>query len=129
MNILDENIIDSQRLQLKSWRVPIRQIGYEVAQQGIKDAEIIPLLHRLNRPTFFTRDDDFYERGLRHAGYCLVHLNVRKAEVAVFMRRVLRHPSLNTKAKRMGCVVRASHFGLTVWRLHAETEEIVEWND
>ena len=29
-------------LLLKSWRIPIRQIGYEVGRKGIKDAEIIP---------------------------------------------------------------------------------------
>ena len=30
MNILDENIIDNQRRQLNSWRIRVRQIGYEV---------------------------------------------------------------------------------------------------
>lgn len=28
VNILDENILDSQRLLIKSWRVLVRQIGY-----------------------------------------------------------------------------------------------------
>jgi hypothetical protein len=28
----------------------------------MKDDEIIPLLHSLRRPTFFTRDLGFYER-------------------------------------------------------------------
>lgn len=127
MNILDENIIDSQRLKLQSWRISVRQIGHELGRKGLKDNEIIPFLHQLNRPTFFTRDDDFYDRKLCHAGYCIVHLDVRKEEAATFARRVLRYPAFNTKAKRMGKVIRASHVGLSVWQLHAEKEDHLDW--
>lgn len=128
MNILDENIIDNQRRQLKSWRVSVRQIGYEVGRKGMKDREIIPFLHQLSQPTFFTRDDGFYERKLCHTGYCLVYLDVRKEEVATFVRRVLRHRAFKTKAKRMGKVIRASHIGLSVWTLHAEKEVRFDWD-
>ncbi|MGH2541569.1 MAG: hypothetical protein ACRDIB_02150, partial [Ardenticatenaceae bacterium] len=64
MNILDENIIDSQRRRLQGWRISVRQIGYNVGRQGIKDDEIIPLLHDLRRPTFFTLDSGFFSRDL-----------------------------------------------------------------
>ena len=74
---------------------------------GMKDEEITPLLHELDRPTFFTLDDDFYDRRLRHEGYCLVHLDIEEEVVAEYIRRFLRHREMNTKAKRMGCVVRA----------------------
>jgi hypothetical protein len=127
VNVLDENIIDNQRRQLMSWRMRIHQIGYEVGRKGMKDREIIPFLHQLKQPTFFTRDDDFYERKLCHAGYCLVYLDIRKEEVATFIRRILRHPEFKTKAKRMGKVIRASHVGLSVWNLHAEKEEYLDW--
>ena len=66
---------------------PVRQIGDAVGRQGMKDSEIIPLLHGLASPTFFTRDDDFYDHRLCHASYCLVHCAVGKNEVAVFVRR------------------------------------------
>jgi len=95
----------------------------------MKDNEIISLLHDLTRPTFFTRDDDFFDRDLCHAGYCLVHTSVEKNEVAVFTHRLLRHPEFNTKAKRMGPVVRVSHAGLLVWRLHAEKTQRFDWPD
>ena len=127
MNILDENIIDNQRRQLLNWRVSVRQIGYESGRKGMKDHEIIPFLHQMNHPTFFSRDDDFYKRRLCHAGYCLVYLDVRKEDVAVFVRRVLRHMAFKTKAKRMGKVIRASHSGLSIWNLHAEKEERLNW--
>lgn len=42
MNILDENIPESQRQLLRSWRIRVRQIGYEVGRQGMKDERIIP---------------------------------------------------------------------------------------
>ena len=128
MNIFDENIIDSQRQQLKNWRISVRQIGYEAGRKGMKDREIIPFLHGLNQPTFFTRDDDFYQRNLCHAGYCLIFLDVRKEEVAIFVRRILRQQALKTKAKRMGKVIRASHIGLSVWNLHASKVEHLDWD-
>ena len=127
MNILDENIIDNQRRQLLNWRISVRQIGYESGKKGMKDHEIIPFLHQLRQPTFFSRDDDFYKRGLCHAGYSLVYLDVRKEDVAVFVRRVLRHTAFKTKAKRMGKVIRASHSGVSIWNLHAEKEERLSW--
>jgi len=93
----------------------------------MKDQEIIPFLLHLRRPTFFTRDADFYERSLCHARYCLVYLAVKKDEVAIFVRRLLRHWEFDTEAKRMGAVIRVSHAGLSVWRLHTEEEMRFDW--
>ena len=57
---------------------------------GIQDEEIIPFLLQTKRPTFFTRDEHFYDPKLRHAKYCLVYLAVNKYESAIFVRRILR---------------------------------------
>jgi hypothetical protein len=127
MNVLDENVLASQRHLLRGWRIPFRQIAHEIGRQGMDDDEIIPLLHGLRQPTFFTLDDDFYKRNLCHARYCLVYLNVRHSEAAIFVRRLLRHPEFDTQTKRMGAVIRVSHAGLSVWRLHAEEETFIEW--
>ena len=127
MIILDENVIENQCELLRSWRIRFRQIGFEIGRPGIKDHEIIPLLNKLRRPTFFTRDDDFYNRKLSHAKYCLAHLAVRKDEVALFVRRVLRHQEFNTEAKRIGTVIRASHTGLRVWHFNAAKEVRYDW--
>jgi hypothetical protein len=123
MNILDENIIASQRQRLRSWRIRVRQIGVDLARKGLQDEEILPFLHHLRRPTFFTRDRGFYQREVCHRQYGIVGLEVAPEDVAIFVRRVLRHPRLNTQAKRLGTVVRASHRGLGLWRLHAQEEE------
>ncbi|MEA1900322.1 MAG: hypothetical protein U9N47_06105 [Thermodesulfobacteriota bacterium] len=129
MNILDENIINNQCQLLRSWRIPFRQIGFSIGRQGLQDKGIITLLHTLHRPTFFTRDDDFYDCNLSHAGYCLVYLAVRKDEVAIFMRRLLHYKKFDTEAKRMGSVIRVSHAGLSVWRLHTQQQIRFGWTD
>lgn len=127
MNILDENIRDDQRVLLRSWGVPFHQIGVDVGRKGLKDNEIIPLLHQLRDTTFFTRDLGFYDRNLCHERYCLVCLALEKDEVAVFVRRFLRHPEVRTKAKRMGAVIRLSHARLSLWRRNASKEADINW--
>ncbi len=128
MNLLDENIPDSQRQLLRSWRIRVHQIGHEVGRQGIKDEEIISLLHGFAPATFFTRDLGFYDRNLCHDSYCLVCLAVGQYEVASFVRRFLRHSSFNTRAKRMGKVIRLSHAGMRIWQIHAEKQEEIGWS-
>jgi hypothetical protein len=127
MNILDENTPEGQRLLLTRKRVRVRQIGYDIGRDGMKDDAIIPLLHHLDRPTFFTRDAGFYDRHLCHDGYCLVHLHVGERKMAEYVRRVLRHQELNAKVKRMGAVVQASPTGLSFWRLREQKEIQAEW--
>jgi hypothetical protein len=129
MNILDENIMESQRHFLRRWRIPIRQIGENIARKGIQDDEILSFLHQLPRPTFFTRDLGFYRREMCHRQYCIVCLGIAPSEVAMFVRRVLRHGALNTRVKRMRTVVRASRRGLVLWRLHAQAEEFLPWTE
>ncbi len=128
MIILDENILDGQRLLLDAWRLAARQIGVNLGRKGLKDEEILVLLRQHRDPTFFTRDADFYHSDLRHRSYCLVVTSVGQNEVATFIRRFLRHPDFDTRAKRMGRVVRVSHAGLVVWGLRAQTEIHIGWS-
>ena len=127
MIVLDENIPASQRLLLENWRLRPRQIGVNLGRRGLQDEEITVFLQKLRRPTFFTRDVDFYDRQLVHAKYALVFLAVERHEVAHFVRRLLRHPALGTQAKRMGAVIRASSAGLSIWRLREPTETHLNW--
>jgi len=80
-------------------------------------------------PHYFTRDFGFYDRRFRHARYCLVHLAVKKDEIAIYVRRLLRHRKFDTKVKRMETVIRVAHIGLSVWQLHEEKELHLEWAD
>jgi hypothetical protein len=119
VNILDEDIPESQRQLLRSWRIHIRRIGIDQGWLGMKDPDILPLLHSLDRPTLFTLDAGFWKLGLCHPRYCLVYLDVPDYEAAEFIRRTLRHPALSTRAKRMGAVVRVRHGGISMWRIRA----------
>ena len=127
MNILDENVPEDQRSQLLTWGISIHQVGFDVGRQGMKDEEIIPFLHTLRDTTFFTRDLGFHARKLCHPRYCLVCLAIGQDEAAVFVRRVLNHPELNTKAKRMSAVIRVSHAGFSMWRRNATQEAYISW--
>ena len=127
MNVLDENIPEEQRFLLAKWRVPFRQIGFELGQKGLKDPAIIPLLLTLPHPTFFTRDMDFCKRSLCHSRYSLIVMDVDEVETAFSIRRLLHHPRFNTQARRMGTVIRISATGLSVFHLHALTEEHFPW--
>lgn len=127
MIILDENILEGQRLLLQAWRLAARQIGLDIGRKGLKDEEIIVLLKRQRNATFFTRDGDFFDPRLRHSGYCIVVAGVGQNEVAAFIRRFLRHPDFNSQAKRAGRVVQISHTGLTFWRLRSQARTHVSW--
>lgn len=128
MNVLDENIPADQRELLERWRIRTRQIGRDVGRQGMKDEdEIIPLLLQLSRPTFFTRDLGFFRAELRHQSYCVICLAVRADEAASFIRRGLRHPELNTRAKRLGKVIECQHTGIRVLKKSALGEARLDW--
>jgi hypothetical protein len=115
MNILDENVRNDQRALLRNWRIPFRQIGNEISRSGIQDADILPVLNRLKRPTFFTHDQDFFESNLCSPRYCIVWLDVLNADVAMYLRRFLHHPAFDTFSKRMGKVVRVRPERISYW--------------
>jgi hypothetical protein len=127
MNVLDENIREDQRGLLQRWGIPVHQIGVDADRKGMQDEEIIPFLHTLRDATFFTRDLGFSDRKLCHPQYCLVCLVVGKDEVAVFIRRILRQPEVDTKAKRMGVVMRVSRAGIAIWRRNVTKETYIHW--
>lgn len=126
MIVVDVFVDDYERDRLRAWRIRAHKIGRDLGVKGIKDEQIIPLLMSLTRPTLFTVDDDFNNPRLCHSAYCVVYLAIRATDVATYVRRVLRHPVLNTQAKRMGAVIRAREPGLRVWRRN-EAEQALAW--
>jgi hypothetical protein len=128
MIVLDENIDVFQRQQLDRWGMHFRRIGGEIGRFGMKDCnEVIPLLHALRRPTFFTRDRDFYQPWLRHSGYCLVFLEVAPSQTVNYLRRFLRHPAFRTQAQRMGKVINAHQEGVAYWQVGVDEAQKIEW--
>ncbi len=129
MNLLDENIIASQRELLRSWNVSVRQIGFDFEQSGLDDEQIITLLHRHRRVTFVTRDLGFFERHLCHSRYCIACLAVSKEEVALFVRLLLRHKEFRTQGQRLGTVLQVSHGGIRRWQLGSTQPTFAAWTE
>lgn len=115
MNLLDENIRADQAERLRDWGIPCREIIGTLTKSGTQDPDILRLLHRLKNPTFFTHDQDYFLRSLRHPAYCLVWLDTYDGDAAVFIRQFLRHPRFNTHAQRMGVVARTHPDGVLYW--------------
>jgi hypothetical protein len=128
VNILDENIDSVTRKRLQWLKVPFRHIGSDIGHSGMKDLnDVIPLLHSLKYPTFFTRDEDFYARPLIHAEYCLVHLDVPPGESADYIVRFLRRKEFRTKADRIGKVARIRHSGVSYLEQQHKRTRHVRW--
>jgi len=128
VNILDEDIGAPECERLRAHKIHFRQIGVEIGSSGMRDYEgVIPLLHQLKRPTFFTLDHGFYRPTLWHQGYCLVFLDVWEDEVAAYIRRFLRHVTFRTQAQRMGKVVRVYHSGVSYWHVNVKKAQALSW--
>jgi hypothetical protein len=128
VNILDEAISAPECERLHAYKIHFRQIGLGVGRAGMKDREdVIPLLHRLKRPTFFTLDHGFYHPTLLHQGCCLVFLDVWDDEAAEYIRRFLRHPEFRTQSQRMGKVIRVRHSGVSYWQVYHRGEQHLDW--
>ena len=69
MLVLDENLPADQRQLLRKWRIRFRVVGVEIAESGAEDENLIPVLHSLPRPTFFTLDRNFYRPAWAADGY------------------------------------------------------------
>ncbi|HWX21906.1 MAG TPA: hypothetical protein VN578_18555 [Candidatus Binatia bacterium] len=127
MLVLDENLPASQQQLLREWRIRFRMVGLEVASSGTQDENLIPVLHRLPRPTFFSLDKDFYRPDWLHRSYCLIWLDVGSRQAAEFIRRFLRHRAFDTQTKRMGTVVRVHPAGIHFWRTPGVSPHSVSW--
>lgn len=103
MLVLDENISRITEKQLREWGIRTRVVGDHFLPEDTEDENIMPLLHRLKGPTFFTHDEDFYRRNLWHAGYALAWLDLPQSDAARFIRAF---PAFDTKTKRLGKVIR-----------------------
>ncbi|MDE3100337.1 MAG: hypothetical protein KGJ88_12775 [Verrucomicrobiota bacterium] len=112
---------------LKEWRIPFRLIGRDISRLGVKDPDIIPLLHQHRGVTFFTLDWDFFVPALCHPVYGLAWLDVRADDAAHFMRRFLKHPRFKTQAHRMGVVARVHHEGIDFWQRNRAVLQHARW--
>lgn len=67
MTLLDEDILESQRMEMETGGIPVRQVGFDWGRKGMSDEEILAELRRLKRVTFLTQDAGFYNRANCHS--------------------------------------------------------------
>jgi hypothetical protein len=127
MLVFDENIPASQRQLLHKSGLHLRVIGIHTATLGTSDENLIPVLHGLPQPTFFSQDAGFFKRSLCHARYALVHLDVSDSEIAEYTRAYLKHPAFETNARRMGTVARLRPRGIQFWRKGEPGLKSLKW--
>jgi hypothetical protein len=82
----------------------------------IKDDAIPILLAQAAEPTFVTiNEGDFWQVFTPDVRYCTVCFAVSSSQarfLPVLLQRLFRHRQFDTKAKRMGCVVRITASGI-----------------
>jgi hypothetical protein len=127
LNVLDENVPRDQAELLRSWAIPFRSISRDLGYQGIQDEDVPRLLHRLKRPTFLTRDGDFFRRELAHARYALVWFDIAAEQTAFFIRRFLKHSAFKHGSQRLGKVVRVSPVQIEFWKRNSVDLTKVQW--
>jgi hypothetical protein len=78
----------------------------------IKDDAIPMLLRQQSQPTFVTINErDFWRKVEIDNNFCVVCFTFpdhRAQEISSSLRAILQHPDFNTKAKRMGRVLRVT---------------------
>ena len=127
MLVLDENLPEEEKLRIKKFVNSVKQIGDDLEISGIKDNEIIKLLHQLKKPTFVTLDSDFFKPDLRHKNYCLIFITVRFFETAKYLRPFLKLEQFNTIAKRIGKVIQISADKIIYWELNSVEMKKISW--
>jgi hypothetical protein len=128
--ILDDQLALGDVLGLLRRRVTVAYLREVRRDQVIKDERVASILHTIKHPTFITIDDAFWDRRLRHNGYCMLYFVLRHDEqrdLPELLHRLLRLPEFRTRAARMGRVARVSREQVLFWQLHDETLHAIEW--
>ncbi len=125
-HVLDANIHELHCQALRR-RFSMVKVGDEFGYSSMSDEDIRRELHQ-SKQTFHTQDRRFCHPRHRHPTYCLVFYDVERKDFVSCVQRFLRHPRFNTRAKRMGLVVRVTLEHIEVWELHREERGIVEWH-
>ncbi|MBM3236988.1 hypothetical protein FJZ31_11915 [Candidatus Poribacteria bacterium] len=128
--IVDEQLGKTEvLLPLRRW-VTALKIESSRPFEVIKDDRVLQILRELKRPTFVTIDSKFYDKRHCDKRYCLVYFVLTPLEqnqLPGLLRRLLQLPFFNTRAARMGKVVRVSKTGVRYWQLNDDEEYNLEW--
>ena len=95
----------------------------------IKDDAIPVLLRQQSRPTFVTINErDFWRKVPIDEHFCVVCLTLsdaRAREIPGLLRRLFRRREFDTKAKRMGKVIRVTDTAISFYTVHDHEPQTV----
>ena len=112
MIIVDENLHDQRIMEAISAWYPGQVVSVTTLRPGtvIKDEAVPTLLLQAVQPTFVTINvTDFWKKVRPHSGYCIITVALpkeRAREVPDLLRRFFRLSAFETKALRMGKIIR-----------------------
>jgi len=128
LTLLDEDILESQRLEMDSSGIPVRQVGVDWGRKGMSDDDILAKVRRSKRVTFLTQDLALYNRAYCHTAYCIALMTVQPHRTAEYAARFLKHAAFRTHALSMGKVARVRLAGIAYWERNARSEIKVAWS-
>ena len=132
MIVVDEQLHNERIYQAIEAYYPGQVVSIRGLRPGtvIKDDVIPTLLLQVRQPTFITiNTDDFWLKVAAHRGYCVINFHLpaeRRFDVPEMLRRVLQHPTFNTKVRRMGLVLRVSRQNISYYGLDRQLYRL-EW--
>ncbi len=114
MIVLDEQLLGRHLEHLiGEWYPGLVKFITELRPHSVIKDDAIPTLLRAEKDaTFVTiNESDFWEITDISNDFCLICFALPDSQVPLIpdlLRKILQHPRLNTKALRMGCVIRVS---------------------
>jgi hypothetical protein len=128
--IFDEQINRETAIEpLRSW-AKIHRLKDVRPKEFIDDDRIPELLRTLNRPTFVTIDEGFWDRRLCDSHYCILYLAIRdnqQSQIPSLIRQVFHLSAFKNKAVRMGKVARISSASIEYWQLGNQSLHVLSW--
>ena len=117
--ILDAHLNRKKVLMpIQSWTTAQRIVDLR-PHEVIKDDRVLQLLHTLKQPTFVTIDDGFWDKNLRHPGYCILYFALsdnQQDQIPPLLRQLFRLDAFKTKRARMGKVARVHPTRMDYWQ-------------
>jgi len=127
-HIFDENFSAPLMEIIRTKLASVTQAGKDWGRSGWKDRDqIIPNLHG-SGATFHTLDSGFYDWRLSHRDYCLVYYEISEIELIEYIFRFLHHQNFDTRAKRLGKVIKVSPSQIAFWKINEYRFQSIQWH-
>jgi hypothetical protein len=128
--VLDEQLAASEVMEPLRRKHKVRRLREARPDERILDDRIPDILRRLDRPTFLTIDQGFWDRALCHPRYCILCFTLTTKQQQLLpdlVEALFRTPEFRTRAQRMGKVARISPRSIEYWQFHVPRVHHLSW--